>query len=108
MIKATLPLQLIILIVIIVNIFYKYITKRNDQFYINDVAKANFSSDKDFIYLSYYQINRKTLALSVKQTEKEVGTCEVFNTHKSLDLKLKEVKDKIQEKYNKSLEGNKI
>lgn len=90
--------------------FYRNISKINDEFSINEVKKDIYSTDKDFIYTTYYKVNRKTLALIhiYKGSDSKVGTCEVFNDHKSLEIKFKELKDKYQEEYNKTLEGNKI
>ena len=79
-----------------------------DIFSIKSDETRLYQTDKDFIYLGmYYKVNRKNLDF-INRPDEITGKCEVFNNHKKLQEKHIEIRDKFQEEYNKSLEGNKI
>ena len=83
----------------------KYIVKKSA------VYITNTFDDKDFISLwgNQMKVNRKTLKyVSMDNAYGTLGYCEVFNDFKKLNKAYTKIKNKYQEEYNKTLEGNKI
>ena len=85
---------------------WKSLFLKIDTISIKEVKDRDYSTNKDFIDLGNIKINRKTL--EGIYNGKVVGTCEVSNDQKDLDIKINEMKEQYQQKLNKTLEGNKI
>ena len=89
----------------------RIITEKNDKFKILLIDESRYKTDKDFISLwgNEMKVNRKTLKyVSMNDGFGTLGYCEVFDNFKKLDKAYTKIKNKYQEEYNKTLEGNKI
>ena len=88
----------------------RLIIEKNDIF-TYDREEGKYRTDKDFISLLTHQIkiNRKTLEyISMDNAYGTLGYCEVFDNYEKLNKAYTNIKNKYQEEYNKTLEGNKI
>lgn len=96
---------------------YRYIFNRiyrmNDEYYLKVSKIHNYYLDESFIHLgeditgTSYMINRKTLEYVHELTEQSVGNCKVYDATET-SKRHRELLKKLQQEYNKKLEGNKI
>mgnify|MGYP003640686136 CR=1 FL=1 len=70
---------------------------------------CNYDKTHSTPYAFYFNSDYGTYFYhNISKRNDEFSIYEVFNDHKSLEIKFKELKDKYQEEYNKTLEVNKI
>jgi len=81
-----------------------------DKFKIEEsISKIFFTFESDFILLGKnHKLNRKTLDLLLLNTNLVVAKCVINKSKRSLMKEMKSLKKKLQKKYDRENEGNKI
>ena len=91
---------------------YYRLEREKDRLKYKHQLTFKYEVDSDFITLTdkggSYKLNRKTLMLELSKKDGLYEKCQVHSSIKRIKKYMKKIQKQEQEKYNKTLEGNKI